>query len=819
MQKLCYHLAGASLAALSIVDAAHAQSTPSAPVELASVDADTIIVTGTRRTGLKVEDSPAPIQVLGSDVLNRVGQPNLNQALTQIVPSFIAEGFSGDTGNLTLAARLRGLSPNQTLILVNGKRRHGTANLHIDPGAFQGGASPDLDLIPSAAIDHIEILQDGAAAQYGSDAIAGVINIILKSDTRGGTASVTGGSYYKGGGDTFAQTGRIALPIGDTGYFDLTAFHRFHDFSQQGGAERRLVSPDGTPLAGTPAAWQSIPGYPDLNRIIGDSRSNLTTGIYNAGYDFGGVELYSFGSYGRRVAQSYENYRLPNRVSRTVGGVTTFPFPNGFSPKEGLVENDYSVTGGIKGKLTGWNWDLSATYGRDKNRISTLDSANAALYTDTGFTPTNFYDGAFIASQFTGNLDVSRQLEVGLAKPLNIAFGGEYRRDTFEIQQGDPASIYKEGSQSYPGFQPTDAGKHSRRAWSGYVDLSVNPVEAWTVDLAGRYEHYSDFGSTKIGKITTRYDFSPAIAVRGTVSTGFRAPTLAEEYYSATNVSPTSAVVQLPPNSAAASILGFKPLKPEKSTNFSGGIVAHPAPAVTLTVDAYQVSIRNRIAATGTILGQSGATVINPQVLAAIAAHGNILDPTVSFVGTSLFTNGINTRTRGVEFAASYTSNIGVGRIDWSLTANYNRTKITKSRLSDALFNRQSRSYLETASPRYKIGFGALFTSGAFTANLRETVYGPTLAWLTPDSSNFYKSRIGVAGITDLELGYTLRKGLELSVGANNLFNKKPPITAFVPTPGSTTIISGSNVYNSPLTYSPYGINGGYYYGRVTLNF
>lgn len=792
-----------------------------APVQLAAADSigtGTIIVTGTRQKGLKVEDSAAPIQVVDSETLSHVGQASLNQALTQIVPSFSAEGFSGDTGNLTLAARLRGLSPNQTLILVNGKRRHGTANLHIDSGPFQGSAAPDLDLIPPEAIGHIEILQDGAAAQYGSDAIAGVINIILKSDREGGAASFTGGSYYAGGGEQLAETARIALPIGDNGFFDLTGFHRFHAFSQQGDGDVRLVNPDGSPVAGNPSSWSSISGYPKLNRIIGDPRSNLTTGAYNAGYDLGGIELYSFGTYGRRTAQSYENYRVPTRISRTVDGVTTYPFPDGFSPKEGLIEDDYSVTGGARGHSGQWTWDLSATYGKDKDRIYTRDSANASLYSETGHTPTDFYDGSFAASQLTANLDITRQLDLGLAKPLNVAFGGEYRRDTFAIGQGDDASIYKEGGQSYPGFQPTDAASHSRRAWSGYVDISANPVEAWTIDLAGRYEHYSDFGSAKIGKLTTRYDFSPAFAIRGTVSTGFRAPTLAEEYYSATNAAPTFAVVQLPPNSQAAAILGFKPLKPEKSTNFSAGFVAHPAAGLTISLDAYQIKIRNRIAATGTILGGASNGALGQLVLDAIAAHGNVLDPTVSYVGVSLFTNGVDTRTRGLDFAADYASHLGIGRIDWSLTATYNRTKITRNRLGDALFNEQSQQYLTSASPRYKIGLGALFTSGAFTANLRETLYGPSTVDLTPDAANFYRSHIGVAAITDLELGYKLTRNIQLAIGANNLFDKKPPVTPLVPG-GGTSTISASLVNNTPLTYAPYGINGGYYYGRVTVTF
>ena len=776
-----------------------------------------IVVTGTRATGLHAEDSAAPILVVGADALSHTGQPNLIQSLAQLVPSFTAEAFGGDTANLTLSARLRGLSPNQTLVLVNGKRRHGTANLHVLGGPYQGAASPDIDLIPAAAIDHIEVLQDGAAAQYGSDAIAGVINIILKKDSSGGMASITGGQYYAGDGETLAETARIALPIGDSGYFDLTAFHRYHNFSQRGDGDRRISRPDGTLLSTVPAYWSTIAGYPRLNRIVGDAHSVLSTAFFNAGYDFGDVEVYSFGSYGRRVASAYENYRVPSRVSRTVGGVTTLFSPVGFEPREALVEDDFSLTTGAKADLSGWTVDLSETYGQDKNDISTLDSANASLYADTGFTPRNFYDGQFKSTQFTVNLDVTKPIEVGFSEPVTFAFGGEYRRDTYSIKSGDAGSIYKEGGQSYPGFQPTDAGTHGRNAFSGYVDISAKPVEAWTVDVAGRYENYTGFGGRVIGKLTTRYDFSSAFALRGTVSTGIRAPTLAESYYSATNVSPTSAVVQLPPNSAAAAILGFKPLSPEKATNFSAGLVAHPAPRLTISLDAYQVRITDRIAATGTILDTT-----DPRVSLAIAAHGNILDPLVTFRGVSLFTNGVDTRTRGVELAISYPTPLGFGKIDWTLTGNYNKTTVTKNKLGTLLFSPSAVSNLETASPRYKVALGALFTSGKLTANLRETVYGETTQLTSPSgAAPYYSAKIPTTAITDLELSYEIGP-FTLAAGANNLFDKSPPAATYVPgTEGNPapTLITGGNVYNAPYTFSPYGINGGYYYGRATVKF
>ncbi|HEX7852371.1 MAG TPA: TonB-dependent receptor [Sphingobium sp.] len=817
IRKFAAHLGCVSLLALVSTLPARADDRADAAASTSADAPSDIIVTGTRQTGISAADSAAPIQVLSSDQLSHVGQPNLIQALNQIVPSFTAEGFGGDASQLTLTARLRGLSPNHTLVLVNGKRRHPTANLQASQGPFQGGASPDLDLIPAEAIERIEVLQDGAAAQYGSDAIAGVINIILKSDRSGGSASLTAGQYYAGDGTTLGASGRLAVPLGENGHFDLTLFHRYHDSSQRGGGDTRISNSDGSPKAGTPASWASIPGFPNLNAIFGDARSHLTTGFYDAGYDVGGAEVYSFGSYGRRTVQAAENYRVPTRISRTVGGVTTYPFPNGFTPYLGIEEEDYSFTGGIKGEVSEWRWDISGTYGRDAIDISTLNTTNASLYADTGYTPRDIYDGQFISTQFTGNLDISRGINIGLAKPLNFAFGGEYRRDTYEIRPGDSASIYKEGGQSFPGFQPTDAGKHSRNSVAAYIDISVNPVTAWTVDVAGRFEHYNDFGDTTIGKLTTRYDFSPAFAVRGTASTGFRAPTLAEAYYSATQVSPTQAVVQLPANSPSSALLGFQPLRPEKSTNFSLGVVARPARNVTITLDAYQIRVKNRIISTGNILGKNGTVIVNQQVLDAITQHGNIIDPTASYVSASTFANAIDTRTRGVELAATATTNFDFGKVDWSLTGNYNKTKITRDRLAPGLLTIAARSNIETASPEYKIGLGALFTHGPLSLNLRETIYGPASVYASPDSATYYETRLGTAAITDIELGYRFGSGLHIAVGANNLFDKRPP--AAPRTPDGSQYVTGNVVWNAPLLFGSYGINGGYYYGRISVDF
>ncbi|MBP2512409.1 TonB-dependent receptor [Sphingomonas sp. PvP018] len=800
---------------------------------------DDIIVTGTRATGITAAESAAPIKVLDADMMSHVGQPNLNQILTQLVPSFTAQAFGGDTANLTLSARLRGLSPNHTLVLVNGKRRHGTANLAVLGGPYQGAATADLDLISPSSIKRIEVLEDGAAAQYGSDAIAGVINIILKDGDTGGDGYATAGENYQTGGRTYAGTLHLATKIGEDGFLNVTAFHRYHDFTQVGGLDRRVTDGDGKLLTGTtsPALsplqqqlYPNISGFPYVNRINGDAQSRLTNLQFNSAYDFGAAEVYSFGTYSKRIASAYENLRVPTRVSRTVGGVTTYFDPdgdspvNGFSPREKIREDDMAFTGGVRGLLSGFNYDLSTSFGQDKNLIYTVDSANASLYADTGFTPTSFYNGFFKATAFTANADVTREIAVGMAAPLNLAFGAEYRKNVYEIGSGDAASIYKEGGQSYPGFRPSDAGVNGRNSQAAYVDVAMMPIDGLKVDVAGRYEHYSDFGSKFIYKGTSRYDFSDSFALRGTVSTGFRAPTLAESYYSATNVSPTSAFVQLPANSAAAKLLGFANLKPEKSTNFSLGTVLRPAPRLTITIDAYQVKIRDRILGTGSLYGSGGATNF-PIVTAAIRANGNILDPTVNQTGINIFTNGADTRTRGIDLVASYVTDLAdYGKVNWMLSGNYNETKALRLNAAPAtlggipLFDQEAISYLETASPKTKVIGSIVYALDKFGATLRGTVYGKTTAYLTPDGGAYYKQTVGSAFIGDVELNYDLTAALKLSVGANNLFNKRPPTVGLVP--GSTnSLVNDANVLDGPLTFSPYGINGGYYYARFNISF
>jgi iron complex outermembrane receptor protein len=931
-------LIGASVTAFAVIAAP-------ALAQNASGD-ETVVVTGTRVQGMTAADSAAPITVLGSDTLTQgAGSADLRQALGQTVPSFNVESVGGDLANLTLSAALRGLSPNATLVMVNGKRRHGTGNLHVLGGAFGGSAAPDISLIPTAAIDHIEVLTDGAAAQYGTDAIAGVVNIILKKKSSGGKAEFVSGQNYSNEGQSYDMSFNMGMPLFDKGFVNVTVDKKYHNFTQNGGPDNRLIDANGNVVsegfvgnaaiqaAPTGSAFgqvsasnkataanqaaagivpctggvciplsqrQNIPGYPRVNHISGDAEFQLTTAMVNAGYDISdNVQFYTFGSYGHRFAKANENDRLPTQVIAAPGsnqpcsatnlqgyntavtangvtpacaigvsngfsgtGVTALGnnglnsagqvissgqagtlytpgelvfAPQGFNPQEVLKEDDYQYNAGLKFNLAGWDVDANLGYGKDIDNIYTWNSGNRSLFIDTHTSPTTFYDGTFTATEFIGTLDASHPFNVGLASPLNVAVGVEAREDTYQIRQGDFASSYKEGAQSFPGFAATDAGTHSRKNYAGYIDLAVAPIPELQLDVAGRFEHYTDFGDAKIGKITARYDITPQLALRGTISTGFRAPTLAEEFYSATNVTPTAGTVQLPANSASAKVLGIENLTPENSTQYSVGIVAHPLDDLSVTLDAYSIALGNRIVRTDTIYGLGGA-INSSLVNDAIRAHGNQIDPTVVQTGVTAFINGINSLTQGVDLTVNYPTDFGqYGLVDWTLAGNYTQTSVSgvapvpqvlaNSAPGISLFSFSGLYALAHRAPQEKINLSANWSLDEFGITLRETYYGPVHGFGTPNGgAPFYTENQAAVGITDLEARYNVTDQLQFAIGGNNLFNIRPNTAPFVTnTPSASSgaaqlVNTGSNI-NRNYIGSAYNPNGGYYYGRITFNF
>jgi iron complex outermembrane recepter protein len=840
----------------------------------ADADADSnsalseVIVTGTRTSGLKATDSPAPVQVVdGSQLTRTPATPDLSQTLGALVPSLEVANTGGDLSALTLQVALRSLSPNDTLVLINGKRRHTTSNIDVaGTDNFGGGAGADLNLIPVDAIDHIEVLTDGAAAQYGSDAIGGVVNIILKKNPEGGNLQASYGGYQDGGGKTDDVTGNIGFQPYDGSFINLTG-----EFRNHGHTVRSEALPfysdlqDGLPPAGSfPGAGLkpidlnavSAPGFPVLNRISGDAQYQSKLASFNSGFRLTeDVEFYSFGTWGQKDANAYENYRLPHIAAYTpaaVGGVaqpTQYFYPYGFTPEEAIEEVDYGLTGGLRGVVVGWNWDVSSTYGRDVNDFYTEDSVNTTAYakgvTDSvtgytspaGYSPTSFYDGLFKTTQWTTNLDLDHEFDVGLAGPLNVALGAEHRRDAFTAGAGTPLSYLGGGGASFAGFSTTDAGGHARTNDAGYIDFAAKVIGGLRLDIAGRYEEFSDFGAARSGKFTARYDFNPAFAVRGTVSNGFRAPTVAEEYYTKTSTSPTSTGVQLAANSPAAALFGLGNLQPETSVNYSAGLVFTPVPEFTGTLDVSHINLDHRIVSSQSfysLIANSANTAGVPQssynlVTAALNTNGNQLNPAIFTDSVNFFLNGVDTSTNSVDLALDYVTQFGrLGKVDWSVNANYNKTEIDSVRESPAqlaalgllVLNPTGFAGLTSAQPKYNLQFGGLWTYEKLTVNLREVIHDTTTN-ITDVAGNgvqsYYDTKSGVIPITNLDIGYNVLTSVKLSVGAVNLFNRypdkvPPALIAYYNNLGQSF---GATQYAA----SPIGIDGGYYYVKATYTF
>ncbi|MFM0644170.1 TonB-dependent receptor [Paraburkholderia bryophila] len=760
-----------------------------------TVQQDTVVVTGTR-TDTKASQSLTPVDVISGAQLRSTGQNNLRDALVQLSPSISRETYAGDAALLTDALTLHGLSPDHVLVLVNGKRRHTTANIALDGGLNQGSTGVDIDMIPVGLIDHIEVLRDGAAAQYGSDAIAGVINVILKRSSHGGELQTTNGQTYAGDGFKNGETATIGLNLGGNGFLDLSA-----DYNRQNHTVR--TGPDDY-------FGSFKPGHGYYNPIEGDPASTREAVGYNAGYYVGDdVELYGFGTYAHRNAQAYQNYRPP--------GVLPQIYPNGFVPTETVNENDFSVTTGIKGQnLFGWSWDLSSTYGGDHDVIGMTNSANTGLFASQGYTPTSFHLATVSNTQLTNNLDFSRAFQLPvLPAPVTVSWGVEQRRETYTVGAGDPASYLDGGSQALPGLAPVSASDNSRNVVATYIDLSTHLTPKWTVDLAGRFEHYSDVGNTTNGKFSTRYDFTPAFAVRGSVSTGFRAPSLAEEYYSNINESPASVEGLLAANSGAARLIGAAPLKSEKSTNYNLGFVLTPVKGLHLALDTYQIDIRNRIVEGGTA---SGAAAIAAMQAAGLSVPSSI---PASAVSASYFTNGANTRTRGLDLTGTYHTGFGAfGQVDWDLGVNINTTSVTHIATGangGPELNAQQIAWLSTSTPKNKIIVGGTWHLDKWGVSLHETRFGSTSSEETyivgPNAfstTQFLHFENAARYITDVEVRYDVTKKFQIALGANNLFDVYPTRLPYV------AQLEGAQ-YDS--FASTTGVNGGFYYARARYLF
>ena len=802
-----------------------------AAVPAAADQGESVIVTGTRSLNTKARDSTSPIDVISAASLRRSGVVNLGDALTKTDASIDIKPDGADTAGLTANIVLRGLNPNETLILLDGVRRHPTSNISADAGPEAGSTAPDINMIPAAAIDHIEVLKDGAAAQYGSDAIAGVVNIITKKTDHGLNASAeTGADAVNGDGWLTQLDADGGLAFGQDGYVHLGGQFYHKDFFV-----RQTVDDRTSAFVPTPAELSygfvgdnfAVPG--NENKIVGVPEETRETLSIAAGETlvpdmFGGLAGYSLITYGHRHAESYENWRTPNLLPTI--------YPTGFSPRETDDENDFAATLGLKAdNFFGFHVNVSTTYGDDETDIGNKNTGNVDLFDSgdnspgdpdygqaPGFTPTKVLAQTQRTGQWTNNLDFTKPVTL-FGRPLNVAFGAENRVDIYKLGAGNGASYEEGGTQGFAGLRPQNAGDFYRDVYAGYIDIDTHPVPKLDLDFAGRFEHYTDFGNTEDGKVAARYDFTHQFAIRGTISNGTRAPTLAEENFSALNVGPTSASGDLAVNSAAARSIGAVPLKPERSTNASAGVVLEPIHNLSITADIFQINIRDRIVGAGGVTGQAALTAIG--LTGTPIASGVALDQ----VSAYYFANGASTRTQGADVAADYFSNFRqYGTVNWTLALDLNRTRLHHLGIDSQgqpFLTAQGIGYITTQSPRSKLILDAFWKIDKFDVNVRWTRWGQTTgqegyADLAPPAlafsgTQFYQFDQTPVWLTDLEVGYQISKRWHVAIGGSDIFNMLPR--------EEPAELGYVNVNRFDITSLQIPLTGGFYYGRLNYTF
>ncbi len=836
MQKWLVKTSVAAILAATGAGSAYAEALPDG-----AGDGADVIVTGTRAIGRTVQSSAAPIDVINATDLKNSAEINLLESLNRLLPSFnLPARVQPDLGSLIRAGQLRNLDPAYTLVLVNGKRRHTTALVNED--GFPGSVAADLGLIPSGAIGRAEVLRDGASALYGSDAIAGVINIILRTDT-GFSASGQIGQTYEGDGESGYLRLGGGVRLGDRGHVRIDAEYSrqslaVRNFALQptylsypavrnsDGALVRLGTNNALPAGASPnpaeatrdsSPWKNL-GVPQV-----DTYSLAANFEYALGE---AVTLYGFGTYAHRNGASPQNFRLPNAIFISNPGVLNV-YPDGFTPFQTISEDDFSLTGGLKGKAGGWDWDLSATYGRDDIDVGVKNSANYSLVYPGG--PTQFYIGNRRYSRFTTNLDVRRGIDL-FGSEADVSLGAEYSREAQQLNPGDPSSYFGSGSSSLVGYNPADSSDTSRRSIAGYVGLGFRPTERWLIDLAGRVEDYSDFGTNVAGRLSTRYEFSKSFALRGTVSNGYHAPSLVTQSYSNTSDHAGTPYVLAQPASAVALALGSSPLKAEKSVNYSLGFVYTPVSSVTFSVDLYQIDIDNRLGVSSNIgIDYSSGVAVDGSGRTLSAAQEAIVRNLLTSAGLTIgqgvvahyFTNVGSTRTRGLDAVIDGRHDLFGGKLHWNAALNVNRTKLTDiTPVPTALQGLPNIGTL-TTSAQYNLRFrapldkqiiGFDYKYGPLSFGVRETRYGKLrrLNSLTGSSYN-----IPAAFVTDVHLGYDLRPGVNLTVGANNLFDRRPTQTPLEARSAANRAQYVGAYDNS----GPLGVLGGYYYARFNIDF
>jgi iron complex outermembrane receptor protein len=873
----------ASAAALTIaLNVAVAQRADTAAATADAVSANElteVIVTGTRRLDRTVAESSAPIDVISGTELANYPSASMLDTLSNLVPSFIVgQNAISDASSFVRSPSLRGLPADEMLVMLNGKRMNRSALVQVYQGgetelAF-GSQGPDLNSIPSIAVKSLEILRDGASAQYGSDAIAGVLNYQFRNSPSGIQIDGFYGKYFPtgfpndGGGGSLAAN--VGLPLGSQGFVNLSA-----EWARNQQTIRNPTRPSALAFAQTyPDLASQLPNYPGPVQQWGTPPSDSVKTFLNSGINLdNGDQVYFFANYANIQMNESFNYRLPKTVTDTSGNVwgnhpafndifldpctpaltgcptggyindaNTFNYnsvyPGGFTPRFFGVTQQFFAAVGYKGtNRWGIKYDVSGTTAQNSLALSLKTSINPSL---GPLSPTSFYDGKFIQKENNFNLDLSYPWQVpGLASPISVAGGLEWRNENYQQLLGDAAS-YAAGpyssqplyncaagactpardatgaqivatqstaSNGYGGISaPVDA---SQVSYAGYLDVEADVIRDLTLGLAGRFEHYASFGDTTLGKFQVRWKIVDGLAVRGTASTGFHAPTPGQsnvETLSTTFLPGTTTQVQIgtyPVTSADAKFYGAVPLKPEESTNLSAGIVLTPVHNLLVTIDGYQISVRNRIGISQQF-NVTQADIAQLPALAYVGAGGTV----------QYFTNAFNTKTKGVDLVVSYPINLGIaGTLDTTVAYNYNKTDVTKY---DPTVISQARIIdIQHYAPNSRANFNASYGWGPIRAVLHENFYGTFR-----DQNDYPGQLFSASWTTDLEVGYQVLKNLTAAIGGRNIFNKFPDKianTAASPIYPTTGGESDGELY--PRTGGPFGFNGAFWYVRLSAAF
>ncbi len=773
------------------------------------------ITVGSRAPGAEAEKA-VPIDILSATQIESIGATETMQVIQRLAPSFnFPRPTISDGTDAVRPATLRGLWPDQVLVLVNGKRRHQTALVNVNQTIGRGSTAVDLNAIPVSAIERIEILRDGAAAQYGSDAIAGVINIVLKSGASPPSASFRVGGNHGTFSDAFGQDRDFT----DGGTYDASGSYGLKVGRGTVTAAAEFRDRKGTNRAGPDVGDQLRTGdagnnpVPQPNVHWGDSKERDGLAFANAEFPINAdatTTVYAFGGYSHRFSSAGGNYR---RAIDTGDWPQIYPF--GYLPLIEPIIIDGSGSVGVRGVRSKWFWDANGEFGHNHMDFFVTNSLNVSLGPTIPPNQREFYSGRMTFNQFVTTFDTARPFDVGIAGPLNVAFGVEYRRENYQIKAGEPASYIDgghlnqfgqpgtPGAQVFPGFRPSNELNQNRDNGAGYVDVEGDFVPRVRLGFAGRYEHYSDFGNTTNGKVTARIEAHQRLVFRGALSTGFRAPSLGQEYFStvSTNFTLVNGVFvplevgTYPVSSPQARVLGATDLKPEKSRNYSGGIVLNPVDPLDVTADFYRIDIDDRVILTDNFSGARIAALLAP--FAANSAR--------------FFSNAVDTSTKGVDLIANFTRTFETANV-LRLQAAYNHTTTSIERISptppqlegfeNILFGEQSRRLYTCGQPKDNLRLTQDWRRGRVGLVVREGRYGTFCSIEAADQT------FAAKWLTDAELAYRFGKQT-LAFGVENMFNVFPDPNIQVTTNRGTRTFPRN---------APFGFNGRYLYGRLSVS-